>query len=174
MYKRQTQIFIDFIQAYDNTVLLEIMLYFQIPIKLTQLTRLTMIQTTAKVTLQTGTTDIFNVTRKLKQGDGLAGTNPVQPSTRICDRKLSIGRNGRLEHKMVHIIGYTDDFNITVRFQGRARDLPGDLLKCEAEEIVLQAVSYTHLFCSSLGSCHILISSAYPVIWTILCSMLHF
>ena len=65
-----TQIFVDFKQAYDRIdrdKLFEIMLYFQIPIKLVQLIRLTMIQMTAKVKLQMGTTEPCNVMRGLKQ-----------------------------------------------------------------------------------------------------------
>ena len=131
-----TQIFVDFRQAYDSidrNKLFEIMLYFQIPIKLVQLTRLTMIQTTAKVKLQTGMTDPFNVTRGLKQGDGLAPTL-FNLALEYVIRKLSIDRNSTLEHKMVQIVGYADDINIMARSQGRAKETFQEL-KGEVEEI---------------------------------------
>ena len=57
-----------------------------------------MIQTMAKVKLQMGMTEAFNVTRGLKQGDGLAPTL-FNIALEFVIRKLSIDRNTTLEHK---------------------------------------------------------------------------
>ena len=73
------------------------MLYFQILIKLVQLTSLTMIQTTAKVNLQTGTTETVNITKGLEQGYVLAPTL-FNLALEYVIRKLSIERSATLEH----------------------------------------------------------------------------
>lgn len=134
-----TQIFVDFKEAYDcidRTKLFEILIHFNIPIKLVKLIRLTMIQTTAKVKAQTGVTDPFSVTRGLKQGDGLAPTL-FNIALEYVIRKLSVQGNTTLENKMVQLVGYADDINIMARSNARAKETYQEL-RDAAEGIGLQ------------------------------------
>ena len=71
------QIFVDFRQAYDSInrdKLYTIMHEFGIPGKLVRLTQVTMQQTEAQVKVDSQLTEPINITRGLKQGDGLAPT----------------------------------------------------------------------------------------------------
>jgi hypothetical protein len=100
--------------------------YFGIPTKLVKLVSATMEGAKACVKIQNDLTDLFEVKRGLKQGDGLAPLlfNIV---LEYAIRQLSVDVNSSLICKSDQIVGYADDINIMGRSMQTVEKIYRDL-----------------------------------------------
>ena len=118
------QLYVDFRQAYDSILrdkLYDIMLGFRISTKLVNLTKMTMTETLAHVTVQNKLTKPFELTEGLNQVDGL----PLllfHLSLEYAIRKTSVDRLGVLYYKSVQIAAYADDIATITRSSAAARE----------------------------------------------------
>jgi sorting nexin-29 len=129
----QYQIFVYFKPAYDS--IKREKLYTAILNKVIRLVRSTKTETEAEVRVQGRLAEEFEVKQGIKQADGLA---PIlfNPGLENIVRKLSVSTNSTLLYKLVEIVGYADDINITARTFKAAKETFEELT-WKANETVL-------------------------------------
>src|ERR1700744_3058784 len=111
------QLFVDFKQAYDSldrNVFFSIMEEFCIPMKLTRLTKATLMDTKCRILIQNSPLDPFDIDTGFKQGDRLS-TLLFNLALEKVARAMSINWNGTILNTSKQLTAFADDTDLLGR-----------------------------------------------------------
>jgi hypothetical protein len=110
-------LFIDFKATYGSIrryKLCMAMEEFEVPRKLINLTKITLMRVTCRVKIQNSLSESFTTERGLRQGDALVCMLfNIAPAKAIRDSGTE--RRGIIYHKSIQVLAYADDIDITGR-----------------------------------------------------------
>lgn len=132
-------LFIDFKQAYDSiyrSKMYETLQEFGIPDKLIRLVRMCLNNSAARVRVQGGFSDVFSISRGLRQGDVLSTILFNLTLERVI-RSVDVNPNGTIFSRSMQYLAYADDVVLVCR-TFRALEESYDQLEKGAKAVGLQ------------------------------------